>query len=59
MLQNEKDEVCHKMGRNRARLGPGRSAQSLLAAIRAPISSVLSMWNPNRMGKPPFARDAI
>jgi hypothetical protein len=34
-------------------------AQPLLAAVRAPLSSVLSRCNPNHRGKPPFVRDAI
>jgi hypothetical protein len=35
------------------------SAQPVLVPVRAPLSSVLSSWNPNRVGKPPFVGDAI
>jgi hypothetical protein len=35
------------------------SAQPVSVPVRTPLSSVLSMWNPNRVEKPPFATDAI
>jgi hypothetical protein len=34
-------------------------AQPLLAPVRVPLCSVLSRCNPNRRGKPPFARNTV
>jgi hypothetical protein len=38
-------------------VGPFGPAQPTFVAVRVPLSSVLSICNPNRRGKPPFARD--
>jgi hypothetical protein len=38
---------------------PCRPAHPLLVVVRGPLSSVLSTWTPNHLGKSPFARDTI
>jgi hypothetical protein len=40
-------------------VGPFELAQPTFVSVRAALSSVLSSWNPNHVGKLPFARDAI
>jgi hypothetical protein len=58
------DESEEKNGPEPAQKGPRpidpfESAQPVVVPVRTPLSSVLSMWNPNRVVKPPFFRDAI
>jgi hypothetical protein len=49
-----------KPAQKRARpVGPFGLAQLSFASVRAALSSVLSSWNPNRKGKPPFTKDAV
>jgi hypothetical protein len=63
MIQNAKDEACHKW----AETGPGKAQDGRPRPVSPTcsgggsgrLSSVLSSWNPNRVGKPPFIRDTI
>jgi hypothetical protein len=49
-------EPAQKKPRPVGSFGP---AQPSFASVRAALSSMLSSWNPNRMGKSTFTRDAI
>jgi hypothetical protein len=40
-------------------IGLFRPAQPNFLAVRVPLSSVLSICNPNHVCKPPFTRDAV
>jgi hypothetical protein len=40
-------------------VGPFGPAQPIFVAVRVPLSSVLSKPNPNRVCKPPFARNVV
>jgi hypothetical protein len=55
-MEKNRPELAHKGPRPVGLVG---LAQPVLVPVRAPFSSVLSLWNPNRVGRPPFAREAI
>jgi hypothetical protein len=63
MIQSARDGAWSKLDQTEPRkalagrpmpTGPARSGVG-----SRPLCSVLSTWNPKRVGKPPFVRDAI
>jgi hypothetical protein len=58
MIRGEKNRPEPAEKRPRP-VGPFSPAQPTFVAVRVPLFSVLSRCNPNRVGKPPFARDGV